>query len=207
MPKTFRRFAFILALACAAAGLAACDRSKTEYDADGNAVMPPAVEKIQEAALRYAKEGAVNFNGTWANGYKEMIAAGKEADPAQYKKRQAMLDIMRQQTRARSIYILSPDDRNEGEFLVTLFSTKNEDGTLADSHEAAALLDAWEGKAAAELSAWDYEPRDPCWSAYAPIYDGEGVIVAVFGIDLPAPSILSYPEWNRDHRRWNGASR
>jgi hypothetical protein len=54
------------------------------------------------------------------------------------------------------------------------------------------------------LFAWEYEDDDPVWSAFMPVYDENAEIIAVLGLDIPAPGVLEFPEWNRDSRRWNG---
>jgi hypothetical protein len=187
-----------------AAGVAGCAVGTVDTSRPLEDIMPPGVKTVMDTALEYAVKGGVSLNGKWANWHVELVASGEGRDFAGYEQHLATLQTMRRQTKARYIYILYTNDADASAYILTVDGSTDPE-PFGDLYEVTPQMQAaWEGTASADLSAWDDDKNDLCWTAYAPIYDGNSEIVAILGIDLAAPAILNYPEWNRDHRRWNG---
>jgi hypothetical protein len=207
MKAAHKRIAGFLALLVTALCLSACG-ANVELDADGNIIVPPSVARLRDKTLTFATDAATNFNGKWANWHKDMIASGEARNFERYEIQSELLKTLKKQSGARNVYIIYAEDGGtDAESYKISMDAADKPAEFGASIEARfAIREAWEGRACADVSAWNYKKDDPCWSAFAPIYDGEINIVAVLGLDYPAPGILSYPEWNRDSRKWNGVS-
>ncbi|MDR1571604.1 MAG: hypothetical protein LBS32_03680 [Clostridiales Family XIII bacterium] len=204
--KTPRPAAALLLLAIFTLALQGCGAAAIEYDENGDVIMPLSVRKIRDTTLEYAVHGGISLNGKWGEWHKEMIASGRGRRFDGYSEHLDSLKTMLTGSRARAIDIIYADDPEAGEYMISMgVSTKKKlvaFGATADAGEFA--VQAMGGVAAVEPTARYYASDDPCWSAYAPIYDAEGAIVAVLKMVYPAQVVLAYPEWNRDDRKWNG---
>jgi hypothetical protein len=184
-----------------------CFGSKpVEFDDEGNVIMPAPVQKVKDSALSYAKEAGINFNGKWGNWLEAMKSSGEGMNFAGYPEHLDDLKDVCEQSRSFRVYILSAEDTSSDEYAVTMIYTAEAEPPITVCKAAPEMRSALEGKAAAEASAWNYNGDEDlaCWSAYAPIYDGNGLIVAAIAVDYRARNITEYHEWNRDHPRWNG---
>ncbi|MDR0569873.1 MAG: hypothetical protein LBG71_01435 [Clostridiales Family XIII bacterium] len=172
----------------------------TRYDSHGNALPPAEVSDAAATAVSYAANSATNFNGKWGEWHKEMIASGMGEGFQDYAKNISFLRELIRQSRALNVFVIYRDGNGSSDVSVCI----DEARAAPDIAGVAAVEAAWGGKAAAEPNPWDYSHDKPVWTAYAPIYDKEGAVVAVLGVDYPVPIIRSYPEWNKSSRRWNG---
>jgi hypothetical protein len=199
-----KTIAILLILCLAAPALVGCGASKPAYDEDGKLIIPDRIEITREKALRDVKSGGAGLNGKFANWHRDMIASGLEHNYPRYDDRLALLDSMRKTTRSRNIYLLYDYDAENDAYRISLYSSKKPLPAGATREATHAIREAFAGRGTAEMFAWEYARDDPVWSAFAPIYDENAEIVAVLGLDRPAPSVLEFPEWNRDSRKWNG---
>lgn len=155
----------------------------------------------------------------WADQYVALIESGEARDFADYEDMKATLDGFREECGATYIYTLSPsvdgelvlssDDTNKQHFLITVDGSEDPDDWAVDYEWEIQFTEAWEGAAASARSAWINDEagdnHDICWSAFAPVYDSEGNVVCILGVDYPCADVLNdYPEWNRDTDDWNG---
>jgi hypothetical protein len=200
-----KSIAILLILCLAATALAGCG-SKPEYDDDGNLVIPSRVKSVMDRSLERVKSGGSSLNGKFANWHRDMIASGLEHNYPRYDEQLALLDAMRAKTRARNIYLLYDYDAESDAYPISLYASKKPLPFGSKREATHAIREAFAGRGTAELFAWDYADDDPVLSAFTPIYDEHAEIVAVLGLDLPAPAVIEFPAWYRDSRSWNGVT-
>lgn len=150
---------------------------------------------------------------SWADQYVALIDSGEGRDYADYESIKAELDTIREDIGATYVYVLTPmtDDEiafdgnpDEG-FAITVDGSEEPDDWGVVYDWEVQFKEAWEGEAAAARSAWNDSDTEQCWSAFAPVYDSEGNVVCILGIDYPCTDVTAeYPEWNRDNEAWNG---
>ena len=151
----------------------------------------------------------------WADQYAALLDSGEARDYADYDSMKAALDVFREECGATYVYVLTPGTDGEpdingeyGEgasFLITVDGSEDPDDWGVDYGWQIQFTEAWEGTPAAARSAWDDRDELQCWSAFAPVYDSEGNVVCILGIDYPCTEVAqANPEWNRDAEEWNG---
>jgi hypothetical protein len=195
--------AILLGLCLAASALTGCAGSKPKYDDEGNLIIPARIETIRNHVLNNVKSGGSSLNGIFANWHRDMIASGLNHNYPEYDAHLAMLEEMRNNTRARNAYLLYDYDAEDDTYLISLHTSNKPLPFNAKREATHAIREAFAGRKAAEMFAWEYEGT-PVWSAFMPVYDGNAEIVAVLGLDRVAADVLNFPEWNRDSRKWNG---
>lgn len=185
-------------------------------DKDEKADMPEEVKKVRLEVTDHAKKWGDELSGKWGDDYAALIKSGEARDHADYAAMSAKMEEIKKETGARYVYILSPTDEAnkdakggtilepkldgylEGPFVITVDGADPDDWGYAYDFEPQ-FKDAWEGKVITAGSAWDdSDGADPTWSGFAPIKDSEGNVVALLGIDYPAPAVEDFPQWNRD---------
>lgn len=156
---------------------------------------------------------------SWGDQYQALVESGEAREYADY---QAMADTLidiRDESGATYVYVMSPgvdgepvleaEATTDQPFLLTVEGSEDPDPWAEDYGWEVQFTEAWEGTPAAARSAWDDSDEGDasymCWSAFAPITNSEGAIVAILGIDYPCTDVLDkYPEWNRYADNWNG---
>lgn len=151
----------------------------------------------------------------WADRYTELLDSGEARDYDGYDSLKTELDSIREESGATYVYVLTPGtdgtpdinaESGEGShFLITVDGSDDPDDWAVDYGWEIQFSEAWEGTPAAARSAWDDSDTDQCWSAFAPVYNSDGNVVCILGIDYPCTDVISEnPEWNRDNKKWNG---
>lgn len=150
-----------------------------------------------------------------ADQYVSLINSGEARDFADYDSMKAELDKIREESGATYVYALSPgkdgvpsldgETGKDGAFLITVDGSEDPDDWAVDYGWEIQFTEAWNGEPAAARSAWDDSDDLQCWSAFAPVYDSNGNVVCILGIDYPCTDVIAdNPEWNRDAEDWNG---
>jgi len=155
---------------------------------------------------------------SWGDQYQALVESGEAREHTDY---QAMADTLidiRDESGATYVYVMSPgvdgepvlesENTTEQPFLLTVEGSEDPDPWAEDYGWEVQFTEAWEGVPAAARSAWDDSDAGDasymCWSAFAPIFNSEGAVVAILGIDYPCTDVLDkYPEWNRYADNWN----
>ncbi len=166
--------------------------------------MPPEVEAVIDKVTALAADYALLLNGEWADLYDEMLISGEGPDFAEFDNLKATLDQFRIESGAYYVYVLTDMDPHDDFFEITVDGSEDPDDFMYQYEVEGQFFVAQNGEPCAALSAWDDDVDDPVWSAFAPIYNSDGNVVGILGIDYPAPEILDFPEWNRDSDVWNG---
>ena len=193
-------------------GLAACGGSE-EVPADVQAVKDQAAGYVEQYAADLTEDG-------WGDEYAALLASGEARDYAEYNDIMQDLWGARVECGATYIYALTPlvdgeitydvEDTSACEyFAITVDGCEDPDDWGVEYDWEVQFTEAWEGATATARSAWINDEvgdnHDICWSAFAPVYDSEGNVVCILGIDYPCADVLNdYPEWNRDMDEWNG---
>ena len=179
--------------------------------------VPTDVADMRQLVTDYATKYAAKLSGTptWADQYTALLESGEARDYADYDAMKAELDDIRIATGATYVYVLTPgtdgtpdiagESGEDGAFLITVDGSEDPDDWAVDYGWEKQFTEAWEGEPAAARSAWEESDTTGCWSAFAPVYNSEGTVVALLGFDFPADKIITdYPEWDRDSDKWNG---
>ena len=152
---------------------------------------------------------------TWGDRYVALLDSGEARANADYDAMQSELAAIAEETGATYVYVLTPGTDGEPDiagkydegasFLITVDGCDDPDDWATDYGWEKQFTEAWEGTPASARSAWNDSDTEQCWSGFAPVYDSEGTVVALLGIDYPATEVAqAYPEWNRDADEWNG---
>jgi hypothetical protein len=184
--------------------LAGCLGRKPEYDDEGNLIIPNRIKLVMDRAMERVTSGGSSLNGKFANWHRDMIASGLEHNYSDYDSQLDLLATMRRSTRARNVYLLYDYDAENDAYRISLYASKKPLPFGAEREATHAIREAFAGRKAVEMFAWEYENNDLLWSAFMPVYDENADIVAVLGLDIPAPAAFDFPEWNRDSKQWNG---
>ncbi|MDO5414704.1 MAG: hypothetical protein Q4F78_04480 [Bacillota bacterium] len=194
------------------------DEINEEVPADIQAVRDNVTDLVAKYAAMLSHRD-VEITTDFGNQYVALLESGKAREYTDYDFMKATLDAVREESGATYVYVMTPgtdgkpdingDYTEEGTFLITVDGSEDPDDWGVDYGWEVQFTEAWEGEAAAARSAWINDEagnnHDICWSVFAPIYDGEGNVVAILGIDYPCADVLNdYPEWNRDMEEWNG---
>lgn len=196
------------------------------YEDEITGEVPDDVQAMRDVVTAMAAKYAamlshrdVEITTDFGNQYVDLIDSGAARDYIDYDFMKATLDAVREDCGATYVYALSPsedgemvlssDDTAEKPFFITVDGSEDPDDWGLEYEWEVQFTEAWEGETAAARSAWINDEagdnHDICWSVFAPVYDGEGNVVCILGIDYPCADVLNdYPEWNRDTDKWNG---
>lgn len=158
--------------------------------------------------------GGDDAEATWGDRYVALLDSGEARDYEDYDAMQAELAAIAEEIGATYVYVLTPGTdgvpdiagkSGEGaHYLITVDGCDDPDPWAENYGWEIQFTEAWEGTPAAARSAWD-DGGAYCWSAFAPVYDSEGNVVCLLGIDYPCDEVVAAnPEWNRDCSDWNG---
>lgn len=166
-------------------------------------------------SMSFSMTGCGNdAEATWGDRYVALLESDEARDYEDYDAMQAELAAIAEEIGATYVYTLTPGTDgvpdiagkyDEGaSFLITVDGCDDPDDWATDYGWEVQFTEAWEGEPASARSAWD-DGGAYCWSAFAPIYDSEGTVVALLGIDYPCDEVIAEnPEWNRDGDVFNG---
>lgn len=206
MKKTSKWFVIFLVLTLVLTAFAGCS-PEDEPQIDPTVVEPPeVVQSVKDKAIAVVADSATQLNGEYADKFVALMDSNEGREWAGYEELKATLDNIRETTGSTYVYILVDTDPEDKFFEITVDGSPEPDPWMEPYDLEGQFTDAMNGTPTAALSAWYDDPdnaKDPTWSAFAPIYDTKGTIVAILGVDYPAPEITDYPEWNRDAPEWN----
>jgi hypothetical protein len=162
-----------------------------------------------------SEDDQTEASATWGDNYAALIESGEARDFSEYDDMKAELDGFREESGAFYVYVMSPtedgeivlecEDPDEVPFFITVDGSEEPDDWGVDYGWEIQFSESWNGEPAAARSAWNDSEEEQCWSGFAPVYDSEGNVVCILGVDFPCTeAIADYPEWNRDSDEWNG---
>ena len=181
--------------------------------------VPTAVSDMRQLVTQYAAKYAAKLSGqaTWADEYTALLTSGEAREAENYEALRQTLEDITVATGTTYCYVLTPAGSDgvtpdetgafdeTGEFLITVDPCEDPDDWGENYGWEVQFTDAWEGTPAAARSAWNDSEDLQCWSAFAPVYNSQGAVVAILGFDYPCTEVAqANPEWNRDAAEWNG---
>jgi len=161
---------------------------------------PPAVQAVKQKVTDMAAHYAKQLDGFFGDRHAELMASGEGSDSPLYQQLKLVLDGFREESGAYYVYCLIDQDPADDHFEITVDGSVEPDDWLNPYETESQFIAALAGTPTPAPSAWndDEAGLKPVWSAFAPIHNSKGKIVAILGLDYPAPQILEFPQWNRD---------
>lgn len=167
------------------------------------------------AACGGSEEKEASSADCWADLHAELLASGDARDFEGYEDLKAEIDNIREESGATYVYALTPGvdgkpdatgESGEGaSFFITVDGGDDPDDWATEYEWEIQFTEAWEGTPSSARSAWDDSDELQCWSAFAPVYDKDGNVVCILGMDYPCTEVAqANPQWNRDSEEWNG---
>ena len=206
MKKNLKLAALLATLAIAVFCFAGCGQEETPEASVTVADTPEAVCEVRDLAMGYVEKYAKELEGEWVDRHDALVAedlgeATMESD--EYAALKEVLDGYRLDCGATYMYALVPNA--DGDFCITVDGSEEPDTWMENYGFEVQFGEAYDsGLVASARSGWQDGEDAWCWSVFAPLYNSEGTITAIIGIDYPAPVLADYPEWDRDSDSWNG---
>ncbi len=198
----------LLCLAAVMLVFAGCGTTgKTETkEAAKDYTLPEAVADVRDQAMDYVQDYAKKLEGSWCDRLETLISQNlgeATMDSSEYTALSATLSGYMKECGATYMYALAPD--SEGSYYITVDGSEDPDTWGTSYGSEVQFKEAYEaGLVASARSGWQDGDGKWCWSVFSPLYNSNGNIVAILGIDYPAPVLSDYPEWDRDSGSWNG---
>lgn len=203
MKKKSRRLVFFLALTLILMTFAGCSNTQ-EAEGPEPLEVPSEVQTVMDKVTKLATDYALQLDGDFGDKHAALISSGQGRDYVEYDAMKATLDGFREDCGAYYVYCLIDANSEDNFFEITVDGSEEPDDWYNQYETETQFLSAMEGTPTPAPSAWDNDINDPVWSSFAPIHDSEGNIVAILGIDFPAPELLDFPAWNRDSEEFIG---
>lgn len=172
---------------------------------DSAVEIPDEIQGLMDTTTDLAVSCAKQLDGEWGDLHSDMMASGLESAYPDFEDMRAKLADLIAESGADYIYALYPSDPGdlEADFFITVDGSDDPDD-FGEMYEAElGMATSWQaGLAKTSSYGWSDE-NGFHWSAYAPIHNSDGEVVAVLGLDYPAPIIADMPEWDVDSDSWN----
>ena len=174
-------------------------------DDGGEFVIPDEIQELMDVSVELAIDSAKQLDGAWGDMHVAMMESGEEDGYADFETMRAKLVELIEATGADYIYAMYPSDADdlEADFFITVDGSEDADdfGTMYEA-ELGMVMSWQRGIAKTTTYAWG-DDNGFHWSAFAPIHNSDGDVVAVLGLDYPAPYVENHPEWDYDSDDWN----
>ena len=160
------------------------------------AEMPGELQAVVDKAKSAAGSCAEKLNGAWGDQHVALMASEKGKDFADFKSMQTTLNGQLAGSGATYIYVIYPSGAIEKEpFFITVDGSAEPDdyGTKLDWEVG--FAGGWNGITTAADKVAKDDNGNLLLSVYSPVRDSKGDIVAVLGVDFPAPEAANFPEW------------
>ena len=147
------------------------------------------LEDVAAKALGIATNCAKQLDGAWGDQHAAMIASKEGADFAEYENMQAAVNGFLAGSGATYIYTLFPSGPvDSAPFIMTVDGSDDPDDYGKENEWEEGFAAAWNGTPTAGDEAWEDEEggKGLLLSAYAPVHDSKGNVVAILGVDCPA---------------------
>lgn len=206
MKNNLKKFAFVCLIVTAVFTVTACGDNSQDTKDTTTATPPEAVCEVRDNAMDYVRQYAQALEGSWTDRLEILISQNlgeNTMDSQEYTALKTTLDGYRTECGATYMYVLVPDA--ESNYYITIDGSDDPD-TWGESYgNEIQFTEAYEaGLVASARSGWQDDDGKWCWSVFAPLYNTNGNIIGILGIDYPAPVLADYPEWDRDSESWNG---
>ena len=207
--KQHLKIFIVLCLAAMMLAFAGCGQGNSSSKPDSSSKdypLPEAVAELRDQSMDYVRDYAKKLEGGWSDRLELLISQNlgeASMNSAEYTALKSTLDSYRAECGATYMYALVPD--SEGNYYITIDGSEEPDKWGTDYGSEVQFKEAYEaGLVASARSGWQDGEGKWCWSVFSPLYNSNGNIIAILGIDYPAPVLADYPEWDRDSDSWNG---
>ena len=158
--------------------------------------MPADLQAIATKAAKLAGSYAKQLDGAWGDQHVAQINSKEGYAFAGYEKMRAVLSGLAAKKEATYVYVLSPSGpADSAPFFLSADASEKPDDYGTEYKWEAGFAAAWKGTATAA----DYVEKDDdgslLLSGYAPVRDSKGNVVALLGVDCPAPIAEKYPDF------------
>ena len=200
MKKNFKLFAVLLSLLLVALFIPGCGGGGGD-----DVEIPDEIQRLMDVSEDLAISSAKQLDGEWGDMHNNMMESGQEDGYAGFDDMAARLSKLIAETGADYIYALYPSDQDdlEADFFITVDGSDDPDDFGAMYEAELGMVTSWQAGIAKTSSYGWGDDNGFHWSAFAPIHDSDGEIVAVLGLDYPAPILADMPEWDVDSDDWN----
>lgn len=204
--NTCKRISLLLLALLLAFCFTACQPEEQEPETP---TLPDELVTLRENVTLLAHNSASALSrNSFSTAYMNMLNSGEGRNYKEYANIKATLDQMQLEYGAYQIYILTDLDDDLTSLEVTAASNTAGSapaGEWLEPHKVDyAVTQAQLGTATGDMFARQWEDGTLTWTAYAPIYDLSGSIVAVLAVEFPSEAIANHPTWNRMNDQWNG---
>lgn len=214
----YKKTALLILLLVFCLAFTACGKEKKDPEpvVPEVPVLPEELALFRDNVTLIAANEAENLSGSsFVTAFSDMLSSGSGTSYKEYANLKATLDQLSLTYGAFQTYVLTDMDDDITSLEVAVASNTNGGApicTWMEHHKAEyALLQASSGKATGDMFArtWSKAAEDGTdvltWTAYAPLLDANGQVVAILAFEYPKPDFLKdYPEWNRMSSVWNG---
>ncbi|MCL2683835.1 MAG: hypothetical protein FWE55_01180 [Synergistaceae bacterium] len=191
MRKHIKALTMLMSLLLVVAFLPGCAGA-----ADGK--MPEELQAIADEALSIASSFAKQLDGEWGDWHDGLVNS-KEGDAfGDYENMREVLCGFVEESDVVYLYAIYPSGPiDSASFFITVDGSEDPDEYGTEYEWESGFATAWKGTPMAQDYFWeDDEDGDLLLiSAYAPVHDSKGNVVAILGIDYPAPEAANYPDW------------
>jgi|GEM_PF-1634848 len=181
------------------------DGGNSSGNGGGSIQIPDEIQQLMDTSVSLATECAKQLDGEWGDMHADMIASGDKDGYAGFDDMRAKLSDMITSSGADYIYALYPTDPSdvEANFYITVDGSAEPDDYGVEYEAELGMVLSWQSGIPKTSSYGWGDDNGYHWSAYAPIHNSAGDVVAVLGLDYPAPIIADMPEWDVDSDSWN----
>jgi len=152
------------------------------------AALPEAVQKVADKAIETASEYAKQLDGKWGDQHAALVESGAGKAFDGFKELHAVLRGLAAKNETYYLYTLYPSgDAKAAPYIITVDASDTPDEYGKEIDFESEHFEAWSGKAVAQNVTWKDDDGAMRISAYAPIHDSTGKIVAIIGLDVPTP--------------------
>ncbi len=188
------------------AGCSSASQKTEQQETATDYTLPEAVADVRDQAMDYVQDYAKQLEGAWTDRLEVLMSQNlgeATMNSTEYTALCATLTGYMKECGATYMYALVPD--SDGNYCITVDGSEDPDSWGTDCGSEVQFKEAYEaGLVASARSGWQDGEDSWCWSVFSPLYNSNGNIVAILGIDYPAPVLSDYPEWDRDSNSWNG---
>lgn len=148
---------------------------------------------VGEKVMEMAADAAGRLAGEYADLHPVIVAAG-DRDLPEHDRLHKRLAALRDELGATYVYTLIKVSDDMTNLIVDAAVGDDADEFGTEYEMEPQMAAAFDGQPAYAQHTWVDESYGVQKSAFAPLFDSQGEIVAILGIDFPAPELEKYPE-------------
>lgn len=161
-----------------------------------SAAMPAELQAIVDKATQTVSLYAKQLDGEWGDLHAALIESEKGESFERFGELLTTLRGFAAETDANDVYAMVPSGNYaDSPYIITVDGSNAPDPYGKEYKWEKAYSAAWEGTVSASDLAWKDDDGNLMLSAFAPVYDSQGNVTAIFGADYKAPEAADHPDW------------